>query len=843
MTYGVLTILLGLVIFLATKLTPKNLKGSAQGEEISQDSKKKSAQQQNKVETPENLAQWVLSMEKAKSDLKEKLCSPPVFSGSKILFGRESVLIELFNAINKGKLLIELYGRQGAGKTSLALEVERKYKFNFQNIKLYLDLGGEDGLSTKDAMIQVVLSFRPTVRIPENFTQLKKLYRNMMAKRQGVLLLDNVASIDQVKELKPTGTCSWLMIVTAETKLGLDEALSIEVEPLEVESAQEFLVDCSLRLKPRAREIAKLCRGLPLALELCGFFLSSKMKVDLEDFVNLFRKHRNNSLLERSDEYEESLQAAFKAIYFSLNDKEQAIFNQLAVFPSSFESLASSQVCEENGNGLKSFANYGLVKMDPVTKRYFLHNWVKNQLKNYLPATIAREAKLRHAAYYLPALDTAQKKILKGGDAAREGFQLFHREWSNIKAGLNQVRKNSVEGKKAADLFNSYMIAGAELLPLHYFPKDCRSFLEAGLKVSQRLNKKDLEALNLLNLGAFHNSQNKYDVAEECLKQADQLATTLENPQIRGQIFNEMARLYLAKNMTEESINILLKKKKLCQEHKVEVDEEISALRLGLAYEQKGEFDKAILVLKEGKRKAKEAGNSSCMGALLRHLGFCLGEVNDITNAEDYFEASLLLARGLGKRKEELDILLRCGEIYVKSKDFEQALNLLKEGLELAENYHDKRHEGLFFIKIGDTYSLMQEKQNAMENYMKALGPLKKAKEMILVDEINRKLNHSFELTEENEGSTESKKVIRPIQKPSRGKGLGLVQSKTNEFIQRGDNNMISYYIGSIEEIFKTYQLDVNETTTRESLLGLLGTLRENNYHSCATILKNKFSL
>ena len=87
MTYGVLTILLGLVIFLATKLTPKNLKGSAQGEEISQDSKKKSAQQQNKVETPENLAQWVLSMEKAKSDLKEKLCSPPVFSGSKILFG------------------------------------------------------------------------------------------------------------------------------------------------------------------------------------------------------------------------------------------------------------------------------------------------------------------------------------------------------------------------------------------------------------------------------------------------------------------------------------------------------------------------------------------------------------------------------------------------------------------------------------------------------------------------------------------------------------------------------------------------------------------------------------
>jgi hypothetical protein len=74
--------------------------------------------------------------------------------------------------------------------------------------------------------------------------------------------------------------------------------------------------------------------------------------------------------------------------------------------------------------------------------------------------------------------NTARENILKGGQMARDGFQLFHREWANIQAGLNRVSKNSVEGEKAAELFNSYMVAGAELLPLHYFPKDCRSFLE-----------------------------------------------------------------------------------------------------------------------------------------------------------------------------------------------------------------------------------------------------------------------------------------------------------------------------------------------------------------------------
>ena len=101
----------------------------------------------------------------------------------------------------------------------------------------------------------------------------------MMTKRQGILVLDNVASADQVKELKPAASSSWLLVITAEKKLDLDEAYCIEVEPLDVESAQEFLIDCSLRLKLRAREIAKLCRGLPLALEMCGRFLSSKIKM------------------------------------------------------------------------------------------------------------------------------------------------------------------------------------------------------------------------------------------------------------------------------------------------------------------------------------------------------------------------------------------------------------------------------------------------------------------------------------------------------------------------------------------------------------------------------------
>jgi len=854
MTYGVLTIVLGLVIFLASKLLPAKVSGP-QKQDIGKNSENKADSGQKVANTPEKLAQWVLQEEKKKTELKEKFCRAPVSAHSETLFGRDEILVDLFKVINKQTSLIELYGKPGVGKTALALEVVKKYKFNHQNFLMYLDFGGggEETLTSKDAMVQVILAIRPTMRIPNSLTQLNKLYQLVMGKHQGVFVLDNVASVDQVIELKPPTSSSWLVVVTTEKKLEMDEAFSINVEPLEVAPAQEFLIDRSLRLKPRAREVAKLCRGLPLALDICGRFLLSNIKVSPADFVGLLRKYRNNSLLEQSDEHEEALLAAFKAIYHSLNNKEQKVFNQLAVFPASFDSIASSQICEESGSCLKTLSQFGLVKSDPVTKRYSLHSWVRNQLKNYLPEKLAREARVRHAAYYLPVLEAARENILKGGEKARNGLQLFHREWVNIQTALSRVRKNSVEGKQAAELFNAYMIAGAELLPLHFFPKECQNYLEAGLKVSQRLGTKNSEAQHLVNLGAFYISQVKYEEARDYLEQANQLAATLQDAHIQGKALNEMARLYLTTDKAGETIDTLLDKRKLCQENKIAVDEEISLLRLGLAYEKKGEFGKAIEAMTEGQKKAREAGNGHCLETILKHLGFCLGAVQDFPKAGDYFEASLGLARGLGKRKDELEILLKFGAIYAKSKDLEQALNLLKEGLQLAEKHRDIRYKGLFLAQIGDTYTLLQDKQKAMEHYMKAMGPLKKAKETALVNKINKRLSQSFEVAEneldeieqaESSAKTSAiKRVIKPTQKPSKGEGLSLVQAKTDEFIERGDDKMISYYIGSIEKIIEAYGLNIKESTTREGLLELIGALRENNHHACATIFKNKFSL
>jgi tetratricopeptide (TPR) repeat protein len=474
---------------------------------------------------------------------------------------------------------------------------------------------------------------------------------------------------------------------------------------------------------------------------------------------------------------------------------------------------------------------------------HIVHSWIKEQLKDYLPEMDLREARIRHAIFYLSIFETAGEFFSKGGDKVIEGLKLFHQEWDNIRCGLSRVHKGSVEGKKAAELFSSYMRAGNQLLRFRFFKKECREFLETALKISQRLGTEDIETFHLLNLGAFLNSIFKYDDAKECLDQAVHLVKKLDMTQAECQILNELATYYLATKNPDEAIQSLLKKQNLERINKFEIEPESGWTRLGLAYEQKGDLEQAVSALKEGLHKAKEMGNGICLRIIFKHLGSCFTTMKDFQQAEEYFEASLTLARSLNKRNEEMEILHRFGKMYVESGDIDQAILIFNEGLELATNSRNSKFEGIFLTRVGDAYALTPQKQKAVEFYMQALNPLKKSKELAMVAEINQRLNRLSKIRAGDKKVPELESVIRPFHKSKQGKGLILMQARTSEFIKIGDNKMINYYITSVDEIMQDYHLDPKESEIRMRLSKEMGALRKNNHHACATILKEKYLL
>jgi uncharacterized protein HemY len=73
-------------------------------------------------------------------------------------------------------------------------------------------------------------------------------------------------------------------------------------------------------------------------------------------------------------------------------------------------------------------------------------------------------------------------------------------------------------------------------------------------------------------------------------------------------------------------------------------------------------LEKAVDALKGGLHKAKEMGSGLCLRIIFMHLGSCFRSMKDYRQTEEYFEASLTLARSLNNRNEEIEILHRLGK-------------------------------------------------------------------------------------------------------------------------------------------------------------------------------------
>jgi tetratricopeptide (TPR) repeat protein len=103
-----------------------------------------------------------------------------------------------------------------------------------------------------------------------------------------------------------------------------------------------------------------------------------------------------------------------------------------------------------------------------------------------------------------------------------------------------------------------------------------------------------------------------------------------------------------------------------------------------------------------------------CLRNIFKYLGSCSKSMKDYQQAEEYFEASLTLARSINKRNEEMEILHRFGKTYVEPGDIDQSIHSFNEGIDLAKTSRNSKFKGIFLARIGDTYAQTPQKQKAI---------------------------------------------------------------------------------------------------------------------------------
>ncbi|GAA2152566.1 BTAD domain-containing putative transcriptional regulator [Kitasatospora kazusensis] len=197
--------------------------------------------------------------------------------------GRAAELDELSRLLDPsggGARIAVVNGPAGVGKTALALSWAHSRLGDFPDGQLFVDLHGYDR-ADPEAPGRVLERFLialgiPGYQVPADPAQREDLYRSCMADRRVLLVLDNAQDYRQVRSLLP-GSATCLTLVTSRGKLGglvaETGAASVPLGMLPLEESVEVLgriagTDRVAATPEAARDLARLCGGLPLALRI-----------------------------------------------------------------------------------------------------------------------------------------------------------------------------------------------------------------------------------------------------------------------------------------------------------------------------------------------------------------------------------------------------------------------------------------------------------------------------------------------------------------------------------------------------------------------------------------------
>ncbi|HXW87051.1 MAG TPA: helix-turn-helix domain-containing protein, partial [Streptosporangiaceae bacterium] len=167
-------------------------------------------------------------------------------------------------------------GMAGIGKTTLAVHAAHRLAGRFPDGQFFLPLHahtpGRPPVSPADALASLLLTAGVAVpHIPPGLEARASRWRDYVAGKRILLLLDDAAGHEQVRPLLP-GTPGSLVLITSRRRLtALEDAEVISVDTLAPDEAGALLARLSGRaelagLDGPGGEITRLCGYLPLAI-------------------------------------------------------------------------------------------------------------------------------------------------------------------------------------------------------------------------------------------------------------------------------------------------------------------------------------------------------------------------------------------------------------------------------------------------------------------------------------------------------------------------------------------------------------------------------------------------
>jgi DNA-binding SARP family transcriptional activator len=236
-------------------------------------------------------------------------------------------------------------GTAGVGKTALAVRWAHRVRSQFPDGQLYVDLRGYDPgqpVPAADALVGFLDALGVAGRdVPLAVDDRAARYRTEITGRRILVLLDNAATVDQVRPLLPGAASCFVLVTSRDSLPGLvarhgAHRLDLDLlPPADAITLLRTLLGTRVVAEPAAAAtLAEQCARLPLALRVAAELAATQPSTPLGQIVaDLADDRRRLDLLDAGGDRHTAVRAVFSWSYRHLPAKAAQAFRLLGMQP------------------------------------------------------------------------------------------------------------------------------------------------------------------------------------------------------------------------------------------------------------------------------------------------------------------------------------------------------------------------------------------------------------------------------------------------------------------------------------------------------------------------------
>ena len=639
-------------------------------------------------------------------------------------------------------------GMAGIGKTTFAVHAAHRLAGDFPDGQFFLPLhahtAGQRPVGPADALASLLLTAglaRP--QIPPGLEARAGRWRDFVAGKKVLLLLDDAAGHEQVQPLLP-GTAGSLVLVTSRRRLAaLEDVGVITLDPLSPAEAAALLARLAACPGLRAGdaavgEIIRLCGYLPLAIGMLASQLRHHPAWSATQLAGELAADRDRLALMRAENL--SVAAAFGLSYADLTAAQQRLFRRLGLVPGpdfdaraaaalDHTSLATARRC------LDELYDQHLVT-EPEPGRYQLHDLLREHARALAadddPAA-CDAAVGRLLDYYLHTALAAGQQTLAGYDVtplppARppecappmstpgQAAAWLEAERANLQAAASYA---AASGRPVQAMLIPAAMAG--FLHAEGYWDQALALHQTALAAARRAGDRPGQARALLLLFDPQFSTNDRAASAASLQQALALYRDLGDRTGQAEAINGLGFVHRVSGDYHSAA--------ACHQQALELYRDLgnrrgqaeSTNRLGSVQQETGDYRAAVASHQQALEMYRDLGDRYGQSVALMELGVVQRQAGDYPAAAATFQQAQAVNRDHGDRSSQAWILNQIGVLQRLTGDYTAAAASHQQALETLCDLGEPAAQGFTRNELGLVQQLTGDYRAAAASHRQAL--------------------------------------------------------------------------------------------------------------------------